>query len=25
MGKGLKKREGDLFIVGKIVDREITL
>ena len=24
-GKGLKEHEGDLFIVGKIVDREITL
>jgi hypothetical protein len=25
MGKGLKEHEGDFFIVGKIVDREITL
>jgi hypothetical protein len=24
-GKGLKEREGDLFTVTKIVDREITL
>jgi hypothetical protein len=25
MGKGLKEREGDFFIVGKILDKEITL
>jgi hypothetical protein len=25
MGKGLKENKGDLFTVGKIVDREITL
>jgi hypothetical protein len=25
MGKGLKEHKGDLFTVGKIVDREITL
>jgi hypothetical protein len=25
MGKGLKEHEGDFFIVGKILDKEITL
>jgi hypothetical protein len=25
MGKGFKECEGDIFIVGKILDREITL
>jgi len=25
MGRGLKEREGHFFIVGKIMDREITL